>query len=138
MKNKILLEELTRIQGLMGKSLINEQWTAIAKTITSLGDNFAELASKYSDDLAKLAKASTDDEAIKILAKLSNSERQFADEIIPRVMQSLPDDVTNEISSIIKGAEEQLKKGVPRVTVDKLVEKRLSAIKTQTAMLYIQ
>ena len=34
MKNKILLEELTRIQGLMGKSLINEQWTAIAKTIT--------------------------------------------------------------------------------------------------------
>jgi hypothetical protein len=131
MKNKILLEELTRIQGLMGKSLINEQWTAIAKTITSLGDNFAELASKYSDDLAKLAKASTDDEAIKILAKLSNSERKFADEIIPRVMQSLPDDVTNEISSIIRGAEEQLKKGVSRETVDKLVEKRLSAIKTQ-------
>lgn len=131
MKTKILLEELTRIQGLMGKSLINEQWTAIAKTITNLGDNFTELAAKYSDDLAKLAKASTDDEAIKILAKLSNAERKFADEIIPRVMQSLPDDVTEEIGSIISGAEQQLKAGVSREIVDKMVEKRLNAIKTQ-------
>jgi hypothetical protein len=131
MKNKILLEELTRIQGLMGKSLINEQWTAIAKTITNLGDNFAELAARYSDDLAKLAKASTDDEAIKILAKLSNAERKFADEIIPRVMQSLPDDVTEEIGSIISGAEQQLKSGVNRQTVNAMIEKRLSAVKTQ-------
>jgi uncharacterized coiled-coil DUF342 family protein len=131
MKNKILLEEISRIQGLMGKTLINEQWTTIAKIITNLGDEFAELTAKYADDFTKLANAATDEEAIKILAKLSNAERRFADEIIPHVMKALPDDVTKEIASIINGAEQQLKAGVSRKTVDAMVEKRLSAIKTQ-------
>ena len=47
MKNKILLEEISRIQELMGKPLINEQWTTIAKLVTNLGDEFAELTAKY-------------------------------------------------------------------------------------------
>jgi hypothetical protein len=131
MKNKVLLEEIFRIQSLMGKTPINEQWTAIAKLMTNLGDDFAELTTKYADDFVKLANAATDEESIKILSKLANSERKFADEIIPHVMNALPDDVSKEISSIIQGAQEQISKGVPRETVDKLVEKRLSAIKTQ-------
>jgi hypothetical protein len=131
MKNKILLEEISRIQELMGKPLINEQWTTIAKLVTNLGDEFAELTAKYADDFTKLANATTDEEAIKILAKLSNAERKFADEIIPHVMKALPDDVTTEIGSIISGAEQQLKAGVNRQIVNNMVEKRLSAIKTQ-------
>jgi len=131
MKNKILLEEIFRIQSLMGKTPINEQWTAIAKMMTNLGDDFAELTAKYADDFVKLANASTDEEAIKILAKLSNSERKFADNIIPHVMGALPDNLSKEISDIIKSAQEQLSKGVSRETVDKLVQKRISAFTTQ-------
>lgn len=131
MKNKILLEEIFRIQSLMGKTPINEQWTAIAKMMTNLGDDFAELTAKYADDFVKLANASTDEEAIKILAKLSNSERKFADNIIPHVMSALPDNLSKEISDIIKSAQEQLSKGVSRETVDKLVQKRISAFTSQ-------
>lgn len=131
MKNKILLEEISRIQELIGKPLLTEQWTAIAKAISTMSDEFAELVAKYADDFAKLAKATSDDEAIKVLAKLSNAERKFADEIIPRVMEALPDAVKKEVSSITQMAETQLKGGVPRERVNKMVEKRLAAIEVQ-------
>lgn len=131
MKSKLLSEEIIRIRELMGQKLINEQWAAIAKFITSNTDEFAELVSKYADDFTKLAKeAITDSEAIEILAKLANAERKFADVILPQVMKNLPDDVSKEIGQIIAFAEDQIKKGVPKDVVTGLVEKRVKAIQT--------
>ena len=126
----MLLEEILRIQELMGKNLITEQtiWSALTKIVRDFADNTASLSSKYADDFTRLATAKTDEEAISILAKLANAEKQFSDIILPEVMSSLSDEVRTELGQIIKMAEDQLAGGTPRAVVDDLVEKRLKAI----------
>lgn len=131
MKKGILLEELYRIQELMGKKLINEQWVALAKVIQNAAGSLPDLLAKHADDFARLAAATTDEEAIKILAKLANAEKQFADQILPEVWKSLSDEVAQEIAAITKAAKDQLAGGTPRATVDNLVEQRLKTIKTE-------
>lgn len=128
--NSNIITEILRIQELMGKKTINEQWTAIAKTIPKLGDEFTDLLNKYADDILRLTNVTTDDEALKILAKLANSERKFADKILPEIVKNIPDDVSKEIGKIIEVFQDQLNKGVDRTAVNKLVQKRIDAIKT--------
>jgi len=125
-----LIEEILRIKELIGTKLLNEQWSELTKIVLQGTEALSDLAKKYSDDFVKLAAATTDDEAITILAKLANAERQFADVILPQVMKTVSDEVSQEIGKIIAFGQDQLKKGVPKSSVDALIEKRLKAIDT--------
>jgi len=77
-----------------GKKIISEQW--VSKVVSGV-IRFVDDASKkgwkvgasIENEIAALSKATSDEEAVKILAKISNSSKEFQDIILPEVMKSL-------------------------------------------------
>ena len=99
---KTLITEINRIQELMGKPLIAEQ-----KLITKVIDELAILLAKTFKNIDGTLKKLIDDlnspgitntVKLNILTKLSKANKQMAEMIIPRVMNSLPQNVKDQIS----------------------------------------
>jgi hypothetical protein len=129
MKKLNLLEEVHRITNLL-ESVVSP-WVKLGKSLSSIYPQSTDLGKRFATDLSNLAKVKTDEEALKILVKLSNSEKAFSDAIIPIVYKNIPIGVENEILEIIDSAKKQLQGKTPQDTVNVMIAKRLSAIKTE-------
>lgn len=131
MKNKTLVEELQRMRFLMETTLISEQWVGVGKALAGILEKIPELGPKFANEISLLAKASTEEDAIEILAKLANKEIQFARKIIPEVYKNLPDEIFREVDDIILAAKKQVDGGVPvdSQVVQKAIDRRVAALK---------
>lgn len=130
MKNKTLLENIERIKVLMEVSIITEsvQWATIAKNLVGFLEKLPGLSRDSLADIAKLAVAKSDTEAIDILAKLANKEQILSDNILPVIYKNLPSEVQKEIEQIKVFARDQLKQGVKAESLNPLIDKRINAI----------
>jgi hypothetical protein len=99
---KTLITEINRIQELMGKPLITEQ-KVITKVIDELAILLAKTFKNIDGTLKKLiddlnSPKNTNDVKLNILTKLSKANKKMEGMIIPRVMNSLPQNVKDQIS----------------------------------------
>ena len=90
--SKLLITEVFRLQKLMGKSLIVEQFVAVADDVLKL---IGKISGRLSDETIelskKLGKAVTEEEVIEVLSKLVKSNKEIANYIIPKIMSTLGD-----------------------------------------------
>jgi hypothetical protein len=130
MKNKTLLESIERIKVLMEVSIITEsvQWATIGKNLVGFLEKLPGLSKDSLADIAKLAVAKSDTEAIDILAKLANKEQILSDNILPVIYKNLPSEVQKEIEQIKVFARDQLKQGVKAESLSPLIDKLINAI----------
>lgn len=130
MKNKTLLESIERIKVLMEVSIITEsvQWATIGKNLVGFLEKLPGLSKDSLADIAKLAVAKSDTEAIDILAKLANKEQILSDNILPVIYKNLPSEVQKEIEQIKVFARDQLKQGVKAESLSPLIDKRINVI----------
>jgi tetratricopeptide (TPR) repeat protein len=119
MKNKKTLhEEISRMRLLMEVQLITEsRYKAIADVLLSLGDEMADLFAKHSDVILRLRNAVTNEDAMKVLVELINSEKRFADELIPRIYELLSKDRLDLIQKK-KNQLAELKRTAPKAVID--------------------
>ena len=119
MKNKKTLhEEISRMRLLMEVQLITEsRYKAIADVLLSLGDEMADLFAKHSDVILRLRNAVTNEDAMKVLVELINSEKRFADELIPRIYELLGKDRLDLIQKK-KNQLAELKRTAPKAVID--------------------
>jgi hypothetical protein len=92
MISKLLITEVFRLQKLMGKSLIVEQFVAVADDILEF---IGKISGRLSDETIELSKklgqAVTEEEVIDALSKLVKSNKEIANYIIPKIMSTLGD-----------------------------------------------
>lgn len=139
MKKNNLITEVDRIREIMGVSLINEQvWKTLGNEIADLAakgaDEMSMLFRRYRTEFSDLAKSASDEESLKILAKLANAEQKLADVILPAVRKGLRlnQEVNDELAKISSDAQKMLDNGESREAVDKIVEQNInSRIKTE-------
>jgi hypothetical protein len=136
MKNNILLVEINRVNELIGnKKILNEQWvykivTGVLRFVDDASKRGWKVGASVENEIAALSKAASDEEAIKILAKISNSSKEFQDIILPEVMKSLSKEVKDEILNITNLAKKELDSGKSIDDVNSLVDKQMSKIKS--------
>jgi hypothetical protein len=136
MKNNILLVEINRVNELIGnKKILNEQWvskivTGVLRFVDDASKKGWKVGASVENEIAALSKAASDEEAIKILAKISNSSKEFQDIILPEVMKSLSKEVKDEILNITNLAKKELDSGKSIDDVNSLVDKQMSKIKS--------
>jgi hypothetical protein len=127
---KTLITEINRIQELMGKPLITEQ-KLITKVIDDLAvflaKNFSKVDIKLKTLIDRLKlKTTSNDVKLNILAQLSRMNKSMADVIIPRVMNTLPQEVKDQITKfkdeIPKFIKDQEDLGYSVTSIDKGVD----------------
>ena len=92
MMSKLLIIEVFRLQKLMGKSLIVEQFVAIVDDVLKvIGKISGRLSNETIELSKKLGKAVTEEEVVEILSKLVKSDKEIANYIIPKIMSTLGD-----------------------------------------------
>ena len=90
--SKLLIIEVFRLQKLMGKSLIVEQFVAIVDDVLKvIGKISGRLSNETIELSKKLGKAVTEEEVVEILSKLVKSDKEIANYIIPKIMSTLGD-----------------------------------------------
>jgi hypothetical protein len=136
MKNDILLVEIKRVNELItGKKIISEQWVSkvvsgVIRFVDDASKKGWKVGSSIENEIAALSKATSDEEAVKILAKISNSSKEFQDIILPEVMKSLSKEVKDEVLKITNLAKKELDFGKNIDEVNRLVDKEVSKIKS--------
>ena len=132
MKNKTLLESIERIKVLMEVSIITEsvQWATIGKNLVGFLEKLPGLSKDSLADMAKLAVAKSDTEAIDILVKLANKEQILFDNISPVIYKNLPSEVQKEIEQIKVFARDQLQKGAKAERLSPLIDKRINVMES--------
>jgi hypothetical protein len=127
---KTLITEINRIQELMGKPLITEA-TGLTKVIDDLAvflaKNFSKVDIKLKTLIDRLKlKTTSNDVKLNILAQLSRMNKSMADVIIPRVMNTLPQEVKDQITKfkddIPKFIKDQEDLGYSVTSIDKGID----------------
>lgn len=99
--DKSLINEIYRLQQLMGKPLLVEGIVKIADDVVNF---ITKIAPRLSDETLRLTKklqtATNDDDILKILSQISNTNDEVASVIIPRIMSTLSDKETAEIAKL--------------------------------------
>jgi hypothetical protein len=130
MMKKTLITEINRIQELMGKPLITEA-TGLTKVIDDLAvflaKNFSKVDIKLKTLIDRLKlKTTSNDVKLNILAQLSRMNKSMADVIIPRVMNTLPQEVKDQITKfkddIPKFIKDQEDLGYSVTSIDKGID----------------
>ncbi len=110
--NKILIKEISHLQKLMTGRLLLEQLATLVDDVVNYA---AKLVGKVSDDVerlvARLSKASTEEEVMSILADIARSSDDMADMILPRVMSTISDVERKTINDIKKLYKDALENG---------------------------
>lgn len=138
--NKLVITEISRIQGLIGKPLITEGWGDIAKEgIELITKKLGKQSGVVEDLLLKLSKATSEVQIRNILSKLVDSSKEIADILIPKILSTLTDlerksilDFKSELIKKIKSGEiksYEVPKIIDGYVKDKL-SKNMAAIKT--------
>lgn len=117
--NKEIISEISRIHQLMGTSLIIE--ADVVGGFKSIADEIltyvSKKAGKFSDNVIdlvrKLKNATSEDEIIKLIAKLINTNDELANIYIPKIMALIPDNEAKQIIELKTAMREQLQLGVP-------------------------
>lgn len=128
---KILLTEVDRINELMGNNkLLNEQWIpALVKSFSRFIDDATKkgwnIGKAIEPELEALAKAASDEEAVKILSTISNKSKEFADKILPVVMNSLSQNVKTQIENILNFAKKEMDSGKSMSEVSDIINKQV-------------
>jgi hypothetical protein len=119
MRNRRTLhEEISRLKVLMETHLLTEsKITNIADTLMRLGDEMMTLIAKHDTVFQRLVRAKDNNEAFKVLGELVNLDKRFADEIIPRVYEALPEETLTLIQKK-KDMLSNLKKSSDKVKID--------------------
>lgn len=113
MKNNNLIIEISRIQELMGKPLLLEQWQNIINDIiTWTAKNFTSSDVAIDVLIKRLKKAATEEEGLKILADLVTKSDEIANEIIPKIMSTITDVESKAIVDLKQELKKQLNAGV--------------------------
>jgi hypothetical protein len=113
MKNNNLIIEISRIQELMGKPLLLEQWQNIIKDIiTWTAKNFTSSDVTIDVLIKRLKKAATEEEGLKILADLVTKSDEIANEVIPKIMSTITDVESKAIVDLKQELKKQLNAGV--------------------------
>jgi predicted ATP-dependent Lon-type protease len=90
--SKLLITEVFRLQKLMGKSLIVEQFVEVADDVLEfIGKISGRLSDETIELSKKLGKAVTEEEVIEALSKLVKSNKEIANYVIPKIMSTLGD-----------------------------------------------
>lgn len=120
---KLLISELYRIQQLMGKTLIVEQFMKVADDVVKFIGKIAPRLSDETLELTKLLKnAKTDAEAIEILAKISKSNDELANYIAPKILSNLTDAQNEALNQLQNYLRTQIKnKKLSKATAEMLV-----------------
>ena len=106
--NKLVITEISRIQGLIGKPLIMEGWGDIAKEgLELITKKLGKQSVAIEDLLLKLSKATSEVQIRNILSKLVDSSKEIADILIPKILSTLTD---LERKSILDFKSELIKK----------------------------
>jgi homospermidine synthase len=88
--NKLVITEISRIQGLIGKPLIMEGWGDIAKEgLELITKKLGKQSVAIEDLLLKLSKATSEVQIRNILSKLVDSSKEIADILIPKILSTL-------------------------------------------------
>jgi hypothetical protein len=132
--NKSIITEISRINQLMGTSLITEAsggWKTIADEILTF---VAKKTGKLPDDVTnlinQLKNASLDDDILNILSDLTKISDEMSQIIIPKVMSTITDLEKTYISDVKNFIEENLKNKTIQIDmakkmVDNFVEKKV-------------
>jgi len=135
-KNNLLLE-INRISELMGtKPILTEQ---LAQTLTKIISSFADDAAKkgwkignvVQAELDALSRTVDDEDALKLIAQISNKSPEFSEQIIPVVMKSLSQGVKDEILRITNLAKAELDAGKNIDDVNKIIDNESKSIKSE-------
>ena len=134
--SKLVITEINRIQELMGKPLITEQWVDIADDVISFFSKPSEVAGKNAINseinylVKKLGTLTNDKDIIEVLSKLIDESEEIAQMVIPKIMSTLS---AKEIETITK-FKSSLKKAitnneikpemVPKI-VDNFIEQKI-------------
>jgi hypothetical protein len=137
-KNKILISEISRIQSLMTGNLILESWVSVVDDILKYAGKFTGKLSVDTEKLlAKLSKAATEDETVKILADIANSSDEMAEIILPKVMATIDPKASKAIAdfksllkdSINQGLDPEIAKASAEDWVKKNVQTNFNGVK---------
>lgn len=118
--DKSLINELYRLQQLMGKPLLVETIVKIADDVVKF---ITKITPRLSDETLRLTQklktATNDDDVLKILSQISNTNDEVASVIIPRIMSTLSNKETAEIAKLKLYFKTNIKNGTIKTEMAK-------------------